>query len=165
VTLLSGVVVQEEETSSRFDTFAGFFREAEPRLRRALVSHHGHDDGREATAEALAWAYEHWEEVRTMDNPIGYLYRVGSSRARPRRRRRPVFDIPVTSDVYVEPALATALARLPASQRVAVVLTTAFDWKLREVAELMGVSISTVSTHLDRGLRSLRRSLGVEDHG
>jgi RNA polymerase sigma factor (sigma-70 family) len=159
------VIVEEPSGRVVVEPFEAFFLDAEPRLRRALVSLHGHHDGREATAEALAWAYERWSEVQTMDNPIGYLYRLGSRRARPRRRTRVLFEIPEDAQVHVEPALAAALGRLPANQRVAVVLTTAFDWKLREVAELMGVSVSTVSTHLDRGLRSLRRSLGVDGHG
>ena len=39
------------------------FEEVEPRLRRALTVVRGHADGREAAAEALAWAWEHWDRL------------------------------------------------------------------------------------------------------
>ena len=54
------------------DAFTEFVREAEPRLRRALVVTWGGDRGREATAEALAWAWEHWERVEELQNPAGH---------------------------------------------------------------------------------------------
>ena len=38
--------------------FEEFFVRVEPRLRAALTSLYGADLGREATAEALAWAFE-----------------------------------------------------------------------------------------------------------
>jgi hypothetical protein len=41
--------------------FAEFFAIAEPKLRRALVAAYGVDRGREAAAEALTYAWEHWE--------------------------------------------------------------------------------------------------------
>jgi DNA-directed RNA polymerase specialized sigma24 family protein len=43
-----------------------------------------------------------------------------------------------------------------------VVLVHAYDWTLREVAELSDTSISTVQTHLERGLAKLRSSLAVD---
>ena len=69
--------------------FTDFVTEAEPRLRRAFTLLRGADVGGDATAEALAWAWEHWPEVQEMGNPIGYLYRVGSSRTRQREERFP----------------------------------------------------------------------------
>ena len=63
-----------------------------------------------------------------------------------------------------EPGLGRALQGLSDSQRTAVVLVHGFDWKLREVAELTGVKVTSVQTHLERGLKKLRASLEVEDH-
>jgi DNA-directed RNA polymerase specialized sigma24 family protein len=91
--------------------FSAFFALAEPRLRRAFVAAYGGERGREATAEALAWAWEHWSEVQAMDNPMGYLYRVGSSRTRG-RRYRVVFARPEAADAWIEPGLAGALGAL-----------------------------------------------------
>ena len=65
--------------------FECFFRDVEPRLRRAFASTHGVDGAADATAEALAWAWERWGLVQTMENPAGYLYRVGQSKSRARR--------------------------------------------------------------------------------
>src|SRR5438876_10648131 len=69
-----------------FDTFA---RRCGPDVRRVLVARYGLEVGVEATADALAYAWERWERVAAMDNPTGYLVRVGQSAAR-RYRRRPV---------------------------------------------------------------------------
>ncbi len=74
------------------DAFEAFVRDVEPRLRRALVAAYGFEDGRDAAAEALGYAWEHWERLHDMANLPGYLYRVGQSR---RRRFR---GVPVLSD-------------------------------------------------------------------
>ncbi|HEY6533574.1 MAG TPA: sigma-70 family RNA polymerase sigma factor [Acidimicrobiales bacterium] len=146
------------------EAFPEFFGLAEPQLRRALVAAYGSERGREATAEALAWAWEHWPELCRMDNPIGYLYRVGQSRTRP-RKRRVVFDAPAGTEVEFEPALPRALAELSERQRVAVVLVHGYGLTHREVAELTQTSASSVQSHLERGLRRLRRSLEVTSDG
>jgi DNA-directed RNA polymerase specialized sigma24 family protein len=149
------------DTTDATAAFAAFVHDVEPRLRRALVSRYGLDAGREATAVALAWGWEHWKELHVMDNPAGYLYRVATSRTRP-RKQRVLFEPVSGGSPDIEPALAPALARLSEQQRVAVVLTWAFDWTLAEVAELTGSSISSVNTHRRRGLVRLRKALGVE---
>ena len=41
------------------EAFETFFAETEPRLRRALVAAYGPERGRDAAAEALAYAWEH----------------------------------------------------------------------------------------------------------
>lgn len=129
------------------DEFDHFVRNAEPRLRRALTAARGPQLGRDATAEALAYAWEHWDRVRIMANPVGYLYRVGQSRTRPRRTRPDVLAPVSTSPPDYEPRLPEALRALPEQQRVAVLLTQGFEWTHAEVAELLDVTTSTVSTH------------------
>ena len=143
--------------------FATFMHDAEPRLRRALVAAFGSQRGRDAAAEGLAWGWEHWDRVREMQNPIGYLYRVGRSRTRD-RRRPVVFVRDDTPEPWVEPQLAPALARLSERQRLAVVLVHGFGWTMPEVAELTGIKVTSVQNHLDRGLRHLRAALGVHEH-
>lgn len=148
-------------TSDDEHEFTTFVAVVEPRLRRALVSRYGLEDGREATARCLAWSWEHWDEVQVMANPAGYLYRVACSGQRARKQRH-LFSRPQDTTPDIEPALRPALAALSEHQRVAVILTLAFDWTLAEVAELTGTSISTVNTHRRRGLSRLRRKLGVD---
>ena len=145
--------------------FEAFYRDAEPRLRRALVAALGPEPGREAAAEALAYACEHWERVRGMDKPVGYLYRVGQTRSR--SRREPV-GFPVPAEVgmpWVEPGLAGALAALSEHQRVAVVLAHGFGWTHSEVGDVLGVAASTVQNHVERGLANLRAALEVSTGG
>jgi DNA-directed RNA polymerase specialized sigma24 family protein len=150
-------------TAADDDEFATFMLDAEPRLRRALVAAFGSQRGREATAESLAWGWEHWTRVRAMDNPVGYLYRVGRSQTRD-RRRPVVFERADAPEPWVEPYLGSALAALSERQRLAVVLVHGYGWTLREVAELAGIRVTSVQNHVDRGLRRLRDALGVEDH-
>lgn len=144
------------------DTFTAFFERCEPKLRNALVAAYGVEVGTEAASDALAYGWEHWERVRVMDNPAGYLYRVGQSRSR-RVRRRPPMPIVRRSNPtpWVEPELPKALARLSERQRVAVILVHSLGWTYAETAELLGTSIGTVEIHVRRGLKRLRRSLGV----
>lgn len=143
--------------------FTEFVREVEPRLSFAYAAAYGPELGREATAEALAYGWEPWERVGEMDNPAGYLYRVGQTRVRRHRRRHVVAPPlpPERRDVWVEPALPQALARLSEQQRVAVVLTHGFEWTQQEVAELLGIARTSVQKHLERGLEKLQAALEV----
>jgi DNA-directed RNA polymerase specialized sigma24 family protein len=150
----------EEALRKDFETFV---RDVEPSLRRALVAAYGFERGRDATAEALGWAWEHWDRAKELDHKVAYLFRVGQSRSRD--RKTPVtFERIESGDPWFDPGLIPALASLTEQQRVAVVLVNGFDWKLREVAELMNVGISTVQSHLERGMRSLRAALEVVEN-
>ena len=53
--------------------------QVEPRLRRGLVATYGFEQGREATLDALSWAWEHWDRAKRLKNLAAYLYRVGQS--------------------------------------------------------------------------------------
>jgi RNA polymerase sigma factor (sigma-70 family) len=145
------------------DSFAEWARVVEPRLRQALSGAFGPQLGRDAAEDALAHAWEHWSEVSAKDNPLGYVFGVGRNMARRNSRRRPVYIAVAHQRLpHIEPALPDAIARLPERQRVVVALVYGYDWTLSEVAELLGMSKSTVQKHAERGLRTLRRSLGVE---
>jgi DNA-directed RNA polymerase specialized sigma24 family protein len=143
--------------------FEAFVSEVEPRLSRALVAIYGFDRGREATAEALGWAWEHRDLLGKLDNKVAYLFRVGTTRTK--HRKEPVlFERPEHVEPWVEPGLGAALAALPERQRVAVVLVRGFSWTLREVAELTGIRVTTVQSNLERGLQRLRAAMEVNDH-
>lgn len=147
-------------------SFESFAAESGPRLRHALVAAYGVDIGVDAAAEALAYGFEHWSKVSAMNNPVGYLYRVGQSSAR-RLRRRPVRlpRVDVVQLPEVAPELVPALENLTEQQRVVVVLVEGLQWRQREVADLLDVSESTVRTHLQRGLAGLRSTLDGARHG
>lgn len=136
-------------------------------VRRALVARHGLDVGSDAASEAMAWAVQHRHRVMSMDNPAGYLYRVGQTAARRHRRwsvRQPRLAVePAVSDDAEEfdGELFVALTGLRHDQRVAVVLVHCYAYSYREVALLLGASEAAVTNHVHRGLARLRSSLGA----
>jgi DNA-directed RNA polymerase specialized sigma24 family protein len=158
--------------------FAGVVGRVEPGLRRALVAAYGVEVGTEATADALAWAWEHLERVDRMDNAGGYLWRVGQTSAR-RSARHARWEAPGLgaswssgssgSDPWAaadhelfDPALPAALARLTPRQRTAVLLVHGYGYTLAEAAAAMGCGVSSLRNHLARGLSQLRTTLGVD---
>jgi DNA-directed RNA polymerase specialized sigma24 family protein len=144
-------------------TFEGFVGAVEPRLRAALSAILGSEPGREAAGDALAYAWEHWSEVREMENPVGYLYVVGRQRGfRMRDRRVVLWEVDPARAPWVEPDLPAALASLPESQRAVVMLLHCFEWTMSEVAEVLQISKSTVQSHAERGMSRLRVRLGVK---
>jgi RNA polymerase sigma-70 factor (ECF subfamily) len=153
------VVTQPRVTAE--DTFTGFMREVQPKVLVALAAAFGPDAANDASAEAFAYAWEHWDRVAAMENPAGYVYRVGRSRI---RQRKPVAVCPPpphNPTPLVEPKLIPALRRLSPRQRTAVVLIEGFGYSLVEVADLLGVHPSSVRRHRERALHKLRNRLGV----
>jgi len=150
--------------TTQVEGFTRFVEKTEPRLRLALCSAFGRQVGLEATADALAYVWEHWDRVGGMANPQGYLWTVGRNRARRIRSKRPIAFGSVTIDrmPWIEPGLTTALEKLSEKQRVVVMLTHGYDWTHAEVADLLGVSVGTVQRHKERALGRLRKALGVE---
>jgi DNA-directed RNA polymerase specialized sigma24 family protein len=145
------------------DSFTRFAVGAAPKLNQALISIAG-EAGRDAASEALLYGWQHWDRVQHMDNPTGYLYKVGLSRVRQSQRRNQRVVFPTRHDnglPMVEPALPGALANLSKRQRATVVLIHGFGWTVREVASLLGVSAGTVQKHDERAMKKLRSSLKV----
>jgi RNA polymerase sigma factor (sigma-70 family) len=142
------------------DAFDAWYEVVEPKLRRALTAAYGRERGREAAAEALAWAWEHRDRLDTVDKPVAYLYRVGRSRTR-LRRVRILHGRAEWSEPWIEPRLGAALASLTQRQRVAVVLVYCYAWTLAEVADILGIKTTTVQNHLERGLARLRSVMEV----
>jgi DNA-directed RNA polymerase specialized sigma24 family protein len=106
------------EDRAKVESFTSFVRDVEPRLRHSLIPSVGLDAATEATAEALAYGWEHWDRLRHMDNPAGYLYRVARTKARQTPNRMPLLPEVSVSDLpHVEPGLPTALRRLSEKQR------------------------------------------------
>jgi len=141
--------------------FEAFFRETEPKLRRALVAAYGPDIGLDAASEALTYAWQHWERLSRMENLPGYLFRIGQTRGIRRRRQPVLHDRPSWPEYLFEPALPAALAALSERQRLAVVLVHGYGYTLHEVADLTGLRKGSVQTHAARGLARLRTAMGT----
>jgi RNA polymerase sigma-70 factor (ECF subfamily) len=154
---------QHDDGSAWFECFE---RDRLTRLSVAFVAAFGVEIGTEAGADIAAYAWEHRGRLAAMDNPAGYLFRVGQSTARRHRRWQrppPPPAVTPTHDAEVDPDLPLALGRLSARQRTAVVLVHVNGWTLGEAALAMGVGIPTVRTHLARGVDRLQRLLKDND--
>ncbi|MEL6980814.1 MAG: sigma factor-like helix-turn-helix DNA-binding protein [Actinomycetota bacterium] len=146
-------------------TFETFLAEHRARLTAGLVATYGPEVGQEAAAEAVAYGWQHWDRLRSMDNPAGYLYRVGQTTAR--GQLRPTGFLPQDPSPGLpdfEPGLAPALEALSEQQRACVVLVHALGWSKADAARLLDIDVSTLRTHVNRGLDRLRTSLKVEPH-
>lgn len=132
-------------------------------LRRALVARFGVEVGVETTQDALAWAWEHRQQVTNADNPSGLLFRVAQSKSRRYLRWRRRIELPperAHQDLLeFEPGLHTALQRLNPERRTAVVLVHAYRYSYRDAANAIGVPESTIRNHVHRGLAQLRDEL------
>ena len=156
-----------DETLLPDETKAASFTEwaesAEPKIRQALTASFGPQLGTDATADALALAWERWDEVRHKANSLGYVYGIGRNKARRMagRRHPALLEVPSKCLPHVEPGLPAAVAALSDKQRIVVVLLHGYDWTLAEVADLLGIAKTSVQNHAERGLARLRTSLGV----
>lgn len=146
-------------------TYEEFAQGVGPKLRGGLEAAYGPEVGGEATADALAYAWQDWDRLSVMENPTGYLYRVGQSAARKYYKAQGYLPSEAVNGLpHFEPGLAPALESLSEQQRVAVILVHALGWPQTEAAELLNIDMSTLRTHLSRGLTRLRSALKVESH-
>jgi RNA polymerase sigma-70 factor (ECF subfamily) len=147
--------------------FEAFVRTHGRSLQRAFVARFGVEVGNDVAAEALGVAWERWDEVAEMANPLGFLYRVGQSRSRRFLRwgREPsVFPgPPLTVEAPTDHLdLLAALGRLREPERVAVLLVHAYGWSYADVASLLDVPVTAVNNHIHRGMARLRSIMEVD---
>ena len=152
------------------EDFEGFYRANVDRIYRALaVTLRSDDLAREAVDEAMARAYARWSVVRHLENPSGWVFRVGLNWAtswwrKVRRERPPVDDV---AHPYRSPdgALAArdALAALPTAQRAVITCRILFDLTTSETAVALNLSEGTVKSRLSRGLTALRSALSEKE--
>ncbi|MEU1843278.1 RNA polymerase sigma factor [Micromonospora sediminicola] len=151
--------------------FEQFYRDHVDRIHRALALAIG--DGpvaREATDEAMARAYVRWDRVRRLDNPAGWVFRVGLNWAtswwRKVRRERPPSEGRQRTAAAPDPvglAARSALDRLPTAQRTVITCRVLLDLSTAETATVLGLAEGTVRSRLSRGLAGLRAALAEEE--
>jgi RNA polymerase sigma factor (sigma-70 family) len=144
------------------DDYDEFVRRHGRELWQAVVPIAGPDVADDAVADALTYAWQHWERVRAMDNPAGYLYTM-IKRDAMRTRKVAVLPSPTPTELpNFEPGLVDALNELSEMQRQVVYLVEGFGWGLTDTARILEISVSTVRNHLARGMARLRAQLEVE---
>jgi RNA polymerase sigma factor (sigma-70 family) len=127
-------------------------------------------DAEDLTQTALSRLYLAWPRVR-LDGAEGYARMILArsfvdNRRRFWHRERPTSQLPERADL-ADPAedrldLRRALALLPASQRVVLVLRFWDDLTVQEVAEILRVSTGTVKSRTSRGLHAMRSAMGSD---
>jgi len=156
-------------TVPSFDDFYGMHRAS---IGRALaLTLRDADLATEAVDEAMARAYQRWHHVRTLDNPGGWVYRVGLnwSRSFLRRSRRPapawVSQRPaVPGPMVMDPSIDRALAELSVDQRAVVVCRFLIGYSEAQTAAALGLRPGTVKSRLSRALDRLRVLLDALQH-
>jgi RNA polymerase sigma-70 factor (sigma-E family) len=120
--------------------------------------------------EAFCRAWSRWRELSRFDNPAAWVRKVAVNLARSRWRRLRVAaeylirerpeDVAALDPEHV--AVVSALRKLPAAQREAIVLHYLVDMPLADVAAQMGVPLGTVKSWLHRGRTALAEDLRVD---
>jgi RNA polymerase sigma-70 factor (ECF subfamily) len=120
----------------------------------------------EAVSEAWARAIRYQASI---NEPMPWIYRTAfrfAAKELKQERRRPAFERAASSTPPPEVgALMDALRRLPPNQRAAVVMHYIGDLPVREIADRLGITPTTVKVHLHRGRRRLRELLGSQEAG
>lgn len=160
------------EVPESVEPFEAFYRGHLDRVYRALALTLADPQlAREAADEAMVRAYAHWRRVRGLDNPGGWVYRVGLNwatswrrkvrreRALPEPGRAPVGRAASPPPDPAGLAAQQALADLPLAQRAAVVCRVLLDLSTADTAAVLGVAEGTVKSRLARGLAALRTTL------
>lgn len=158
------VVVEDTERLAFHDFYVG----SRDRVGRALAVTLGDTDlAADSVDEAMARAYQRWSSVSRMDNPAGWVYRVGLNLARSRirrltRRRRLAVDAPardVPEPDVIEPAILHALQALPVDHRSVVVCRLLLGWSEAETAAALDIRPGTVKSRLYRATTTLATQL------
>ena len=123
----------------------------------------------EVSQDVFLELFRQRESIESDEHLTHWLRRVTSNRCIDAiRRRRPTLALeqaPVLSvaEKVADPLMAKAvldgLQTLPAEQRAAITLRYQEELALSEIAETLGLPLSTVKSHLHRGLRKLRARL------
>lgn len=150
--------------------FEQWYQDEHPRLAASLVVIAGSVDlARDAVDEAFVRALERWSRVSRMESPTGWTYRVALNLVR-RQHRRKTLEKRATqkaafSVIVPGPAGETwqLVAELPPRQREAIVLRHIADMTEAEVASVMGVRRSTVSSTLKAAHQNLKSALTSEE--
>lgn len=159
--------------SIRDDTFARMVAQEEGYVRSFLRRLCG-DDADDIAQEAFVTAWSRMDRLREGASfrsficGIAYRKALSSRRARNRSDSRnfawlgsqvqteqPTHDERLSADA--------ALAHLPADQRAAVLLCLAGDFTHAEAADVLGLPLGTIKTHIAKGRARLAALMGVED--
>ncbi len=118
--------------------------------------------------EAMTKAHRDWDRVQRYDKPGAWIRRVTINLAIS-RRRRVLHELKLMSRIGRQPAPAEpadhdsdlwdAVAKLPPRQRAAIAMFYLQDLSTASIAEGLGCSVSTATSHLSQARRALASTL------
>lgn len=143
-------------------------------MRLALILSGSRWGAEDLAQEAFIEAHRRWDEIGRYDNPGGWVRRVIANRSVSVYRKRMAEGRALlkmlagsrTSLPSLEPEseeVWEAVRRLPHRQAQVIALTYLDDLSLEQVSQVLGVSVPTVGTHLQRGRTALARSLNIPE--
>lgn len=123
--------------------------------------------GEDLVAEAFTRAWASWRKVRGLAEPRAWVIRcaLNAHVSWWRRHRREVAlgshdaTAATSQDPGLDSSLVAALRRLPVRQRQVIALRLLLDLDTASTAQMLGMSASTVRSHLHRAVAALRRDI------
>lgn len=160
------------------EEFSAFYRrERRGLVALALVLSGSRLGAEDLAQEALMAAYQRWDQVGRLDQPVAWVRKVVANNSWSYLRRKKAEAKAMTRSVGSAehariaemPAESTELwaevRRLPRRQAQAVALYYVAGLTMSEVGDTMGCSKETVNTHLRRARSTLARCLRIEETG
>ncbi len=126
--------------------------------------------------EAMTKAHRNWHKIEKYDRPGAWLRRVTINLTLSRRRRI-VRELSLLRKISKEPVVETAatteddgdvweaVRQLPPKQRAAIALFYQEDQSTNAIADALGCSVSTATSHLNLGRKRLAKLLGETESG
>jgi len=132
---------------------------------------HDRDQAEEIAQDVFFSLHRNLREIESPEHAAHWLRRVAVQRAidaARKRQRRPMVALealpepgfrPAPADPLLGEMLRKLVASLPETQRMVVILRYQEDLDPSEIAELVGIPVGTVKSHLQRSLALLREKL------
>jgi RNA polymerase sigma-70 factor (sigma-E family) len=136
-------------------------------LRAVLVAVDDRDLAEDLVAEAFTRAWRAWPKLRQHPAPRAWVVRTALNTRISwwrRTRRETTLDSQDEREATsphpgLDSSLVAALRRLPVRQREVIALRLLLDLDIATTAQILGIPAGTVSSHLHRGLATLRSEL------
>lgn len=176
------VIQSGSDVEDDFDVVSSSFEVFYSQQRRRLIALAYAVSGSRIAAEDLAQeallaAFETWESVSTKQNPDAWVRRILLNKAASSYRRR-LIELKAAArqsgrhDVVSFPEVTgeieriwAEVRRLPRRQAQVIALAHVEGLNQVEIANTLGISKESVSTHMRRARQTLISALGMEDTG
>ena len=168
------VLVDEESSELTLESFVE--ERGEQLLRLAYLVTGNHADAEDLFQETLAEVHRKWSRVAASEHPYAYVRRMLNNKFVSSRRRkwhgeRPTDPVDVvaldesstdpTREVDGQDAMWRLLEMLPPKMRAVLVLRYFEDLSDAEIADTLGIGVSTVRANASRALAQLRTKGGA----